>query len=74
MPEWIVKEDPDIALGMLGRAKIGVLGGTIQDELIRCTDCVYYYNGACMNTEGMITPEPYGFCSNAERKENGSGL
>lgn len=67
MPEWIVKEDPDIALGMFRRAKIAVLGGTIQDELIRCKDCMYYYYGACMNTEGMITPEPSGFCSNGAK-------
>jgi len=43
---------------------------TFSGELIRCKDCMYYYYGACMNTKGMITPEPSGFCSNAERRSD----
>ena len=77
MPEWIVKEDPDIDLGMHGRAKIGVLGGIVEDELIRCKDCKWYgradksrfYRGMdCLNKRITTIVPDKDFCSRAERR------
>lgn len=48
-----------------------------KKEIIKCKDCIYFIysedaiNGYfwCDNINGMVYPEPDGFCSYGERKE-----
>ena len=69
MAEWIVKEDHDIDLGMHGRAEIGVLGGAIMGELIRCKECEHYNAGfECLIDGYGIERNPNWFCADGERR------
>lgn len=63
MSEWIVKQNPDGQLEVVG-------------ELIRCKDCKYYSCGTvegkhlCMSVKYRFTPTTEDeWCSMAERKE-----
>ena len=67
MPEWIVKEDPNIAIGMHSRAKITILGGTIEDEVIRCKDCMWNYGSICVRFAEVYVKKD-DFCSRGERR------
>lgn len=60
MSEWIVKQNPDGQLEVVG-------------ELIRCKDCKYayggYHNYRCIRVFHEFVIELDGFCKWAERKE-----
>lgn len=63
MSEWIVKQNPDGQLEVVG-------------ELIRCKDCKYYFYDTvegkhlCMSVKHRFTPTTEDeWCSRVERKE-----
>lgn len=37
-------------------------------EVVRCKDCKYFKKGLCIKTNGMVSNNPFNFCSYGERK------